>query len=145
MKTLDGMPGTMMTLKCETGHEWSRPSKRGRPPRFCPECAAKHKAEMEAKAEARAVENKSAQPDPEAADRMAIARAKKAERAEERAKNEAREQEEVRQRILRQLPNLHNLWNRAFTIAVETDNQAAWNNCERLMTNYVNAKRAVNK
>lgn len=25
------------TLKCAAGHEWTRPSQRGKPPRFCPE------------------------------------------------------------------------------------------------------------
>lgn len=26
-----------MTLRCEAGHDWQRPSQRGRPPRFCPD------------------------------------------------------------------------------------------------------------
>lgn len=27
----------MMTLKCAAGHEWTRPSQRGKPPKFCPD------------------------------------------------------------------------------------------------------------
>lgn len=127
-----------VTLWCGLGkHNWERTSQRGRRPFGCPECTAKHEAEL--------ASNKSPEtPDTRDA-RLVLAREKKAQIARERALRAGREREEQRSRIEAQLPNISERWNRAFAVAMRENTAEAWRHCDSLMTGYVNTKRALTK
>jgi hypothetical protein len=146
MKQLGSMPTgrkylgvkeeTLICTVCR--NSWSRISRRGRKPTLCPVCVSKAE---EAKAEERRISLLS--PDPEAGDRMALARAGKAQRQRERSKREQEEDRQRKERMARTLPNTNLLWQRAFEIALRENTVEAWNKCDTLMNSYVNAKRAI--
>jgi hypothetical protein len=146
VKQLESMPSGRKylgskeeTLTCTVcRNSWNRISRRGRKPQLCPVCAAKAE---EAKAEERRISLLS--PDPEAGDRMALARAGKAERQRERSAREEEEERQRRERMARTLPNTNLLWRRAFEVALRENTVEAWNKCDTLMNSYINAKRVV--
>jgi len=74
---------------------------------------------------------------------MALARAGKAQRAEERAWEQEQEQELRREAIRAQLPSIHAQWEKAFEIAQEENTDEAWRKCESLMTGYISAKQGL--
>jgi hypothetical protein len=146
MKELESMPSATKflgakeeTLTCTACRKsWNRISRRGRKPSLCPTCHLKAK---EDKAEAKRISLLSVTPGQD--DRMALARAGKAQRQAERAKQQAEEDRLVRERMARTLPNVNLLWQRAFEVAVETNTVEAWNKCDTLMNSYINAKRVI--
>jgi len=123
------------TLTCKgCSKEWTRFSRRGRKPHYCPECV---------EAEAQRISEPVPQEVLEA--RMAKAREKKQENAREAAKRASEAQAQERARVTRMLPNMHLMWNHAFTVALEENTDAAWNKCDSLMQSYLNAKRELMK
>lgn len=143
MRELVSMPGDRPkylgakeeTLTCQACNgTWTRISRRGRKPPLCPSC-------VEAKNGAKPISVPVSQEVLE--DRLALARERKAEVAQERARQRSVQEQEQRQTILAQLPAMSDMWNRSFTIAMREDTPEAWNKCDVLMTSYVNARRAV--
>src|SRR5436190_1304468 len=136
MKQLGSMPSATKflgakeeTLTCTVcRNSWNRISRRGRKPSLCPACIAKAE---EDRAEARRISLLS--PDPDAGDRMALARAGKTQRQREREQRQAEEDRQVRERMARTLPNTNLLWRRAFEIALRENTPEAWNKCDTLM------------
>jgi hypothetical protein len=147
MKQLDTLPEREKkylgkkeeTLTCtDCQKSWTRISRRGRKPTLCPDCTI---ARDEAKQEER--RNSLARIPQDTDDRMALARAGKQQRAEERAWEQEQEQEVRRQTIREQLPSIHAQWEKAFEIAQEENTDEAWRRCESLMTGYISAKQGL--
>lgn len=147
MRTLDAMPGDKPaylgskeeTLKCETcGNNWTRISRRGVKPKRCPICIAKA---AEAKAEAKRIS--APQSSGNGDDRMALARAAKAERAAERAQQRSEEEAARRESMRAQLPAIDAQWQEAFSLALEENTPEAWSKCDTLMNSYVSIRRAA--
>lgn len=143
MRTLEELPegkpayigAKQETLHCEDcGKDWTRFSRRGRKPPRCPECQS-------AKDAAKPI--RVSLPAEVAGDRMALARAGKAQAKQERAKREAEEEAQRRRTIADQLPRIDKMWNLAFDFALKENTPEAWNRCETLMTSYVGSKASL--
>lgn len=147
-------PVKTMTLKCQhgEGHEWTRPSQRGKPPHFCPDHTPAKKDKIVVPRVKALTDGERAELTPEQiAEReakMAKVRAAKEEKArlEEiaRIEGEKNELEELKVKV----PNTFKSYEEALDKALaakHNEAKAAWRICENYMSAAMNQSARLRK
>ena len=173
--SMSNTPQKMMTLKCRhgEGHEWTRPSQRGKPPHYCPEHtpagadnkvgARKRLPQPKAPAHLETMGKLVVANGNDMTPAQALAevqekkkreltpehKAKLAEgrerKARERAEAESARRAEAVERMVAQMPTLDERWNAAFDTACKENTREAWNRADAAQMAMLNTRAAIRK